>query len=397
MPGQQTRQTEHEAFYAELMPGFLEYLGRSASDVDSIELATTLEGVNTLPARMDIGGVVKTVLVPLTLLTKEVDANIAACVAATTAANTAASEASAAAKKVTDSITDIATQKQAFLAAAASANNAASAATTAKNACTNATDACIQATALCEQKTQECADVIASCRAATQECANETANSRVATVAAKNACTNATDACAKATALCEQKTQECADVIASCRAATQECANETANSKVATVVANTAAAKANSEATNLSNLKSACQDVTTRCESTNQTAAEKVVEMESLMKNFSGESQAAPARLVVTAPATISTRNKVAQKISAQLYPSYVMRNILYHREEGSSLKVDPSGNLYVKGYGTTSFYVIPSQNTELWQQVDITVRTPLIRLTGAGKLRLNGGKIRIV
>lgn len=344
MPGQQTRQTEHEAFYAELMPGFLEYLGRSASDVDSIELATTLEGVNSLPARLDIGGVTKTVLVPLTLLTKEVDANIAACVAATTAANTAASEASAAAKKVTDSITDIATQKQAALNAAASANSAASAATT-----------------------------------------------------AKTACTNATDACAKATALCEQKTQECADVIASCRAATQECANETANSKVATVAANTAAAKANSEATNLSNLKSACQDVTTRCESTNQTAAEKVVEMESLMKNFSGESQAAPARLVVTAPATISTRNKVAQKISAQLYPSYVMRNILYHREEGSSLKVDPSGNLYVKGYGTTSFYVIPSQNTELWQQVDITVRTPLIRLTGAGKLRLNGGKIRIV
>ena len=344
MPGQQTRQTEHEAFYAELMPGFLEYLGRSASDVDSIELATTLEGVNSLPARLDIGGVTKTVLVPLTLLTKEVDANIAACVAATTAANTAASEASAAAKKVTDSITDIATQKQAALNAAASANSAASAATT-----------------------------------------------------AKTACTNATDACAKATALCDQKTQECADVIASCRAATQECANETANSKVATVAANTAAAKANSEATNLSNLKSACQDVTTRCESTNQTAAEKVVEMESLMKNFSGESQAAPARLVVTAPATISTRNKVAQKISAQLYPSYVMRNILYHREEGSSLKVDPSGNLYVKGYGTTSFYVIPSQNTELWQQVDITVRTPLIRLTGAGKLRLNGGKIRIV
>lgn len=344
MPGLQTNQRELEGFYAEARPGFLEYLQANGSDVDSIELATTLEGVNSLPARMEMGGVVKTVLVPLTLLTKEVDANIATCVAATTAANAAASEASAAAKKVTDSITDIATQKQAALDAAASANNAASAANTAKAICDAATQACEEATKYCQEKTAECMEVIASCRAVTQECANETSNSRAATVAA-----------------------------------------------------NTTAAKANSEATNLSSLKAACQDVTTRCESTNQTAAEKVLEMETLMKNFSGEAQAAPARLVVSAPTTISTSNKVAQKITAQLYPSYVMKNIIYRREEGSSLAVDPSGNLKVKGTGTSTIYVIPTQNTELWKQVDITVRTPLIRLTGAGKIRLNGGRIRIV
>lgn len=344
MSGIQTKQRELEGFYAEARPGFLEYLQANGSDVDSIELATTLEGINSLPARMEMGGVVKTVLVPLTLLTKEVDANIAACVAATTKANAAASEANAAAKKVTDAITDIATQKQAALNAASSANNAASAANT-----------------------------------------------------AKTACENATKACKEATAYCQEKTAECVEVIASCRAATQECINETSNSKVATVAANTAAAKANSESSNLSTLKSACQDVTTRCETTNQKATEKVVEMESLMKNFSGEAQAAPARLEVSAPVTISTLNKVSQKITTQLYPSYVMKNIIYRREEGSSLTVDPSGNLKVKGTGPTSFYIIPTQNTELWKQVDITVRIPLIRLTGAGKIRLNGGKIRIV
>lgn len=344
MPGKETRQRELEAFYASALPGFLEYLRSQGTSVDSIELATDLEGINSLPARLDIGGVQKTVLVPLTLLTREIDANISACVAATTAADAAASEASSAAKKVTDAITDIASQKQAALNAAASANSAATAANTAKAACDNATEACKQATSYCQEKTDECIEVISSCRAATQECANETANSRAATVAA-----------------------------------------------------NTAAAKANSEATDLSALKSACQDVTTRGESAVQRASEKVVEMESLMKNFSGESQAAPARLVVSAPATISTKNKIAQKISAQLYPSYVMKNILYKVEEGTSLRVDPSGNLRVKGTGTTSFYVVPAQNTELWQQIDITVRPPLLRLTGAGKIRLNGGKIRIV
>ena len=310
----------------------------------TIQLTTTLEGITSLPARYVLGGVEKTVLAPLSLLTKEVDAQIIACVAATNSANTAASEANAAAKKVTDAITDITTQKQAALNAAASANAAATAAT----------------------------------------------NARVT-------CESATQACKEATEYCRTKTTECVDVIASCRAATQECVKETANSKVATVAANTAAAKANGEATNLSALKNACQDVTTRCESTNQAAEEKVVEMDTLMKNFSGESQASPVRMVVVAPSVISTANKVAQKIGVQLYPGYVMKNVLYRKEEGDSLRVDPSGNLKVSGTGTSCFFVIPTQNTELWQEVKITVRTPLIRLTGSGKIRLNGGKMRLV
>ena len=340
----QTNQRELDAFHAAALPSFLEYVRTHGTSVGDVELATTLEGITSLPARYLLGGVEKTVLVPLSLLTKEVDAQIIACVSATNSANAAASEANAAAKKDTDAITDITTQKQAALDAAASANAAATAAT----------------------------------------------NARVT-------CESATQACKEATEYCRTKTAECVDVIASCRAATQECVNETANSKVATAAANTAAARANSEASNLSTLKNACQDVTTRCESTNQTAEEKVVEMDTLMKNFSGESQASPVRMVVAVPSVISTSNKVAQKIGVQLYPGYVMKNVLYSREEGDSLRVDPSGNLKVTGTGTSSFFVIPAQNTEIWQEVKITVRTPLIRLTGAGKIRLNGGKMRIV
>lgn len=340
----QTSQRELEAFYAAALPGFLEYVRTHGTSVGSVELATTLEGITSLPARYLLGGVEKTVLAPLSLLTKDVDIQIAACIEATASANAAASDADAAAKKVTDAITDISTQKQAALDAAASANAAAAAATSAK--------------ATCESATQSCQEV---------------------------------------TEYCQSKTAECVDATNACLAATQECANETANSKVATAAANTAAAKANSEASNLSALKTACQDVTTRCESTNQTAEEKVVEMDTLMKNFSGEANASPVRMTLTYPSVLSTSNKVAQKIGAQLYPSYVMKNVLYQREEGSSLRADPSGNLTVVGTGSTVFHVIPTQNTELWQEVKITVRTPLIRLTGSGMIRLNGGKIRIV
>ena len=45
----------------------------------------------------------------------------------------------------------------------------------------------------------------------------------------------------------------------------------------------------------------------------------------------------------------ISLRNKVAQRITAQLIPSYLPQSVLFQRAEGDSLVADPSGNLIVK------------------------------------------------
>jgi len=86
----------------------------------------------------------------------------------------------------------------------------------------------------------------------------------------------------------------------------------------------------------------------------------------------------------------------VVQRIGFQLYPTYVMQNVLFQRVSGESVMANPSGVLSVNGTGTTKFYVIPPQNTEVWKEVDVTVRQPLIRLTSSGKMRL-GSKIRIV
>ena len=333
----QTSQAELEAFYAKALPGFLEYLKTHGTAVGSIELAESLEGITSLPARFSLGGVEKVVLAPLKLLTKDVDTRIDACEAATAAAHTAASAANAAAKKVTDAITDIGAEKQAALDAASAANGAATAATQAKGTCDDAARACREATELCQTQTT-------ACRNATEECINETANSRAATVEAKNAAT-----------------------------------------------------QAKGEAGNLSALKTACQDVTTRCDSTNSTAEEKIAEMASLLKSLSAEANASPVRMEVSAPETISTRNKRGQRIDVRLFPGYVMKNVLFQRVSGSSLAADPSGNLKVTGTGLTSFHVIPTQNTELWEQADISVRGPLIRRTSGGKIRLNRNQMRII
>lgn len=121
----QTSQRELEAFYAMALPGFLDYLKVHGTSVDRVEMATTIEGITSLPGRYRLGGVEKNVLVPMDLLTKGVDIQIEACREATTNANTAADNAYAAALRVETAIEDVGAVKQAALDAAAEALEAA--------------------------------------------------------------------------------------------------------------------------------------------------------------------------------------------------------------------------------------------------------------------------------
>lgn len=164
----------------------------------------------------------------------------------------------------------------------------------------------------------------------------------------------------------------------------------------AAATAEQAATRANVSANDADIAKTAAEQATIRADTISGEASKKIVEMDALSKAVAGYINAAPVRMLVSVPVSISTKNKLRQKISITLFPSYCLKNALYQRISGNSVDADPSGNLTVNGTGKSSFYVIPTQNTELWQKVDVTVRTPLIRLS-SGKIRLNGGKIRIV
>lgn len=357
----QTPQMELEAFCAQLAPVFLEYLRTHGTAVDRIEVATSLDGITSLPARYSLGGVEKNVLAPLKLLTKDVDIQIAACQQATTKANTAADNANAAANRVTNAITDISTEKASAQAATAKANTAA----------TNADNSRKQIEA--NEATRQANETTRQNQEATRQ-TNETTRQNQETTRQSNETQRQTNVAAKIAELNTAK----------------------GNAEAATLAANRAATAANTEAQNLSTLKSETQNAGASASAAAQTAGEKIVELEALMKAISGESAAAPAILEVSVPATISTKNKKVQRIDARLLPSYVMQNLLYQREEGSSLKVNPSGNLTVIGTGTTTFYVIPPGNTELWKEVSITVRPPRMRLTSSGKIR-RSTRMRIV
>ena len=125
-------------------------------------------------------------------------------------------------------------------------------------------------------------------------------------------------------------------------------------------------------------------------------ADEKIAEMNSLAGQIA-TGFIAPSRMNLSYQAEISIRNKQKQKIEASILPAYLPQSVLYQRVEGDSVISDPSGNLTVKGAGKTKFWVIPTANTPLWQEVTITVRQPYMRLSATGKIRKNGNKIRIV
>ena len=60
-----TTEEEKRAFYAMALPGFLEYLRSHMSAIEQVELASTREGIVSFPATQILGGVQKTVRVPV--------------------------------------------------------------------------------------------------------------------------------------------------------------------------------------------------------------------------------------------------------------------------------------------------------------------------------------------
>lgn len=290
---------EFEALCARLFPKFNEFLLRHSKNIFSCELATSLDGILTMPALYSKDGVQKQVIAPLSLLTKNVDVQIENLEKAISSANAAASYAK----------------------------------TTADNAAATA--------------------------------------KKTADEAAATAKKTADEAASKANTAANNVTQTTTDL-------TQE------RKKVEEAVT---ASKKQNEASAASAEKAT--DAAKRVD-------EKIAQMDALAGQLSA-GVTTPSRMNLTYLPEISLRNKVRQRIAAQLLPSYLPQSVLFQRAEGDSLVANPSGELTIKGEGTTKFWIIPTANTPLWQEVSITVRQPRLRLSASGKLRKAGSSLRII
>lgn len=248
METQNTRQEELRQVCVELYPLFMEYVSQHSLQIGDVEVVSTLDSIYALTAKYVSGGVEKTVLAPLKLLSSIAEDAAEKAKAAAELASQASNNANAAADRVDASITEIGEYKAATedactraLSAADNANAASQSATEAKNACEVATSRANAVIAEMEAAIEQCDDATAAAIAAKDDTLAATASCLQAIAAAQAATTaaeNAKDECLAAT-------QDCNAAIAQCRAATQDAQAATVISLQQTAKCKTATDNAN--------------------------------------------------------------------------------------------------------------------------------------------------------
>lgn len=490
-----TDNEELEALAARLYPKFMEYVARHAKNIFSADLATSLDGIKTMPALYDKDGVQKQVIAPLSLLTKNVDEKIDEAGKAADKANKSAGKADeaakgadAAAQKVTDAITDITAEKQAALDAAQKADESADKTDTSRNnieAKESGRETAEERRVDAEKKRVEAEDGRVNAekkrekaegeRQATFETNEADRENKFSTALATTDDINAhpgypgadgywyrydpaTKAYNKTSTIVKGDAFKITKQYKS--VAEMEADDVTQYEENSFMLINTDNVEDEDDAKlyvvdldadgikqydflcDMSGFRgftgrtpqlfigtvqtgvagseasvSMTEDGTDDNGNPRYTlsfaipkgdkgergekgepgdvseAVNKVNELETRIKDITANGIGMPTKMELDYLDDISTTNKVAQKIKVKLYPTDFPQNYIFQVKEGTSLSVDPSGNLTVKGTGKTVFWVIPTNNTHLWQEAAITVRKPVL-LKGNGKLIKANGRL---
>ncbi|MDR0864954.1 MAG: hypothetical protein LBO74_08485 [Candidatus Symbiothrix sp.] len=217
--------------------------------------------------------------------------------------------------------------------------------------------------------------------------ANNAATS--ATQAASSANTAATSANNAASAATTAKNEANTATTAANSAATSatQAAN---NANTAATSANNAATNANTKAT-LAENKAA--DANTAADNANQkaeAAQEAINAMQELAASLS------PTGIILDYPKTVTYRNTGVMQIDYTMLPENARRNVLF-LGDNNAVTVLPDGGFTVNKPGTSRIFVIPTENTNIYKTIEITViepglrkiKTNALRFTGNGSLRL--------
>lgn len=141
--------------------------------------------------------------------------------------------------------------------------------------------------------------------------------------------------------------------------------------------------------------KTAAQNATEATQEANE-ASQAVNEALDLLLNKYGIF-IIPTGLTVKPVEKITSINKTAKYIEAQLEPETALPNIIFI-SDNKSVTVQQDGRLTVVGVGKSTVQVIPTMNTSLAKTLQVEVIEPTLRLvtktamrlTGSGALRFN-------
>lgn len=256
--------------------------------------------------------------------------------------------------------------------AAKSANNAASNANTATSNANKATEAAKTATSNANE--------------ATQQAKIATSNANLATQKANTAATNADNA---------RKGLE--EIKSATESATANANKAATNANEKATAADSAAGKA-VEATNNANAKAneaheKAEEANTAKDNANEATGDArvvIARLEELEESLISKYKLIPTSMKLNYPKKVTYRNTQPFKVEVELLPVDTGRNVLFLGDD-RAVSITPDGVFMINGVGMSKIHVIPTENTGIYQTIQIEVQEPGIRFTSGKGMRLSG------
>ena len=256
--------------------------------------------------------------------------------------------------------------------AAKSANNAASSANTATSNANKATEAAKTATNNANE--------------ATQQAKTATSNANLATQKANTAATNADNA---------RKGLE--EIKSATESATANANKAATNANEKATAADSAAGKA-VEATNNANAKAneaheKAEEANTAKDNANEATGDArvvIARLEELEESLISKYKLIPTSMKLNYPKKVTYRNTQPFKVEVELLPVDTGRNVLFLGDD-RAVSITPDGVFMINGVGMSKIHVIPTENTGIYQTIQIEVQEPGIRFTSGMGMRLSG------
>ena len=161
--------------------------------------------------------------------------------------------------------------------------------------------------------------------------------------------------------------------------------------------ADSAAGKA-VEATNNANAKAneaheKAEEANTAKDNANEATGDArvvIARLEELEESLISKYKLIPTSMKLNYPKKVTYRNTQPFKVEVELLPVDTGRNVLFLGDD-RAVSITPDGVFMINGVGMSKIHVIPTENTGIYQTIQIEVQEPGIRFTSGKGMRLSG------
>lgn len=115
-----------------------------------------------------------------------------------------------------------------------------------------------------------------------------------------------------------------------------------------------------------------------------------IARLEELEESLISKYKLIPTSMKLNYPKKVTYRNTQPFKVEVELLPVDTGRNVLFLGDD-RAVSITPDGVFMINGVGMSKIHVIPTENTGIYQTIQIEVQEPGIRFTSGKGMRLSG------